>query len=254
MFRPRVIPCLLLKDKGLVKTTEFKSPIYVGDPINAVRIFNESEADELVFLDVEASKEGRLIFLDFVKKVGEEAFMPFAVGGGIRTIEEIRSVLSEGAEKVVINTKAVENPSFIHEASEIFGNQSIIVSIDVKKQDNNYEIFTHSGTKSTSLNPVDFAKLMEEQGAGEILINSIDKDGTMKGYDLDLIKRVSQEVKIPVIACGGAGVLNDFLQAASAGASAVAAGSMFVFFGSEKGILINYPDKEELIESFQGYR
>lgn len=251
MFRPRVIPCLLLKDRGLVKTINFQDPVYVGDPINAVRIFNDSEADELVFLDIEASKKNETISLDFVKKVGEEAFMPFAAGGGIKTVDDIKTILSEGAEKVVINTQAMENPSLVKEAAEIFGNQSIIVSIDVKKQDNTYEVFTHGGTKSTSLDPVSVAKQMEELGAGEILINSIDKDGTMQGYDLELIEKISRSVKIPVIASGGAGKLGDFPKATNAGASAVAAGSMFVFFGNEKGILINYPEKEELIDLFK---
>lgn len=250
MFRPRVIPCLLLKDKGIVKTTNFQNPNYIGDPINAVRLFNDFEADELVFLDIEASKTGKTIDLNFVKKIGEEAFMPFAVGGGISSIEQIKEILNNGAEKVVINSYAIQNPDFIKEASDIFGSQSIIVSIDVKKEPDGYKFYTHSGTKNTNLNPIDFAKQMESAGAGEIIINSIDKDGTLDGYDLEIIKKISQAVNIPVIALGGAGATSDFKKAVKAGATAVAAGSLFVYSGKNRGILINYPDKKELKEIF----
>ena len=252
MLRPRVIPCLLLKGDGLVKTVGFESENYIGDPMNAIRIFNDLEADELVFLDIEASKKGDLISVDFVKKVGEEAFMPFAVGGGIRNTEDIKKLLKSGAEKVVINTNLVENPNLIKETSDIFGSQSIIASIDAKRTLNgNYKVFTFGGTKETDKNPVEVAKEAEKQGAGEILITSIDKDGEMGGYDLELIKMVSESVEIPVIACGGAGNLEDFVIAIKKGdASAVAAGSLFVYSGKEKGILINYPEKDELEEIF----
>lgn len=250
MFRPRIIPCLLLKNKGLVKTVNFGNPNYIGDPINAVRIFNDFEADELVFLDIDASKENRCIDLEFVKKIGEEAFMPFAVGGGISTIDQIKSILNNGAEKVVLNTHAIENPEFIKQASDIFGSQSIIVSLDVKKDLNGYNVCTRSGTKNTGLDPVSVAKQMECLGAGELIINSIDKDGSMEGYDLSLIKKISESVNIPVIALGGAGDLSDFSKAVKAGATAVSAGSIFVYSGKNRGILINYPDKEELKEIF----
>ncbi len=250
MFRPRVIPCLLLKNKGLVKTIQFKNPNYIGDPINAVRIFNDFEADELVFLDIQASKEGRCIDFEFVKKIGEEAFMPFAVGGGISSIEQIRSILNNGAEKVVLNSHAIQNPEFVKEASEIFGSQSIIISLDVKRDSNKYKVYTHSGTKNTGLDAVQTAKEMENLGAGELIINSIDKDGTMEGYDLDIIKEISQIVKIPVIALGGAKDLKDLPKAVKAGATAVAAGSIFVYSGENRGVLINYPDKIELKQIF----
>ncbi len=251
MFRPRIIPCLLLKELGLVKTIRFSNPTYIGDPINAVRIFNDFKADELVFLDIEASKKNKLIDLNFVKKVGQEAFMPFAVGGGIKNVKQIRSIFKCGTEKVVINTAAIENPYLISKASEIFGSQSIIASIDVKKSKRGYEVYIYGGTKNTALNPILVAKKMENFGAGEILINSIEKDGTMEGYDLELIKLVSENVNIPVIACGGSGSLEDFVKATKSGATAVAAGSLFVYSGRNRGILINYPDKKDLEEVFR---
>ncbi len=255
MFRPRVIPCLLLQGKGLVKTIKFGDPTYLGDPINAVRIFNEKEADELIFLDITANKEERSIYIDVVKQIGDECFMPFAVGGGIRSIQTIREILSAGAEKVAINSYAVENPSFIKEAASTFGNQSIIASIDVRKKlFGKYEVLTHSAKKSTGIDPVDFARKVEKLGAGEILINSINQDGTREGYDYDLIKNVSQSVNIPVIACGGAGSLSHLSKAVYSGfASAIAAGSLFVFHGKRRAVLINFPTQKELWNLFENY-
>ena len=251
MFRPRVIPCLLLKDKGLVKTIKFKDPTYVGDPMNAVKIFNDAKADELVFLDITATNEGRTPDIDIIKNIGEEAFMPFAVGGGINKIEQVQALINAGAEKVVINTAAVENPAFLSEIAEIFGRQSVVVSLDVKKNNGAYTIVTNSGEKEHNLDLIDTVKLMESSGAGEIIINSIDKDGTQEGYDLELIKMVSQEVQIPVIAIGGAGSYEDLTEAVIDGtASAVAAGSLFVFIGRKRAVLINYPDSDELQEMF----
>ena len=207
MFRPRIIPVLLLKNLALVKSIQFKNHKYVGDPINAVRIFNELKADELVFLDIEASKNNRLISLDFVKNVGEEAFMPFVVGGGIRSIADIKAVINAGAERVVINTFAAQNPDFIKEASECFGSSTIVVCIDVKKKMfRGQRTWILSGSRSTAFTPLEFAQLMEKNGAGELIIQSIDKDGTMEGYDIELIKSVSTSVTIPVVAL----VLNQF--------------------------------------------
>ena len=247
MFRPRVIPILLLKGMGLVKSIKFKDYRYIGDPINAVKLFNDLKADELVFLDILASKEGKTISLDFVRNVGDEANMPFSVGGGIRTIKDIKEIINAGAEKVIINSYAVENPDFISQASDVFGSSTIVVSIDVKKNFfGKKHIYILGGSKSTGLNPFSFAKLMEEKGAGEIIINSIDKDGLMSGYDLDLVEKVSKAVSIPVVAAGGAGNLNDLKQAKNIYASAVAAGSMFVYYGSRNAVLINYPSQEEL--------
>lgn len=253
MFRPRVIPILLLKDKGLVKSVQFKNYNYIGDPINAVKIFNDLKADELVFLDILASKEKRKISLEFVRKVGDEANMPFAVGGGVQTIQDIKEIINAGAEKVIINSYAVENPDFIKEASEEFGSSTIVVSIDVKKKlFGKNQVYTHGGSKSSGISPVDFAKSMEEKGAGEIIINSIDQDGLMNGYDIDLTREVAMAVKIPVVACGGAGKLEDFKTAInSAYSSAVAAGSLFVYHGPRKAVLVNYPSQDKLIALFK---
>ncbi|MFN8297601.1 MAG: AglZ/HisF2 family acetamidino modification protein [Chitinophagales bacterium] len=244
MYRPRIIPVLLLNKNHLVKSVKFKDLTYIGDPINAVKIFNDMEADELVFLDITASKEKRLISLDFVREVGEEANMPFAVGGGIRSLEDIQKVTATGAEKVIIGTAAVRQPEFIKEAAANFGSSTIAVCIDVKKNFWGKEkVFTLNGSKASDYAVEDFARLMEDKGAGEIVIQSVEKDGMMQGYDLDLIKRISSAVKIPVIALGGAGNLNHLKEAYQKGfANGLAAGSIFVYQGIHKGVLINYPD------------
>lgn len=252
MFRPRVIPILLLQNKGLVKSVKFKNHRYIGDPINAVKIFNDLKADELVFLDVRATQENRLISLDFVKNVGEEANMPFAVGGGIKKIEDIRQIINAGAEKVVINTAAATQNDFIRDAAATFGSSTITVCVDVKRNLFGKEkVWIRSGSKSIGTDVVEFAQSMEEQGAGELIIQSIDKDGTMNGYDIELIKKVSIAVSIPVVAVGGAGKPDDLRKAVTEGhASAVAAGSLFVYHGSRRGILVNYPDKTTLSQIF----
>lgn len=248
MFRPRVIPVLLLKNQGLVKTTQFKNHQYIGDPINAVRIFNDLKADELVFLDIDASKEKRSLSIELIKDIGGEANMPFAVGGGIRSIEMIREMIAAGAEKVIINSYAAENPSFIKEAADTFGSSTIVVCIDVKKKLlGSLQTWTHGGTQSTGKSPVEFAKLMQEMGAGEIIVQSIDQDGKMTGYDLKLIRSISEAITIPVVALGGAGNLNDLRLAYKEGlATGLAAGSLFVYHGKMKGVLINYPERHEL--------
>ena len=253
MFRPRIIPTLLLLDRGLVKTVRFKSPTYLGDPINAVKIFNDLKADELVFLDITATKESRLPPLDLLREISEEAFMPFAAGGGIKSIEDAKKIVGSGAEKIVINSASVSNPSLISQIADHFGAQSLIVSIDVKKNFwGKYKVCTEGGRKMTDLEPDEHAANMEKHGAGEILINSIDMDGTMTGFDLELIKLISGSVKIPVIGCGGAGTLADLNKAITiGGASAVAAGSMFVFQGPRRAVLINYPEPHELHALFQ---
>ena len=247
MFRPRIIPVLLLKNLSLVKSVQFKGHKYIGDPINAVRIFNDSKADELVFLDIEASRNDRLISLDFVRDVGEEANMPFAVGGGIRTIEDIKSIISAGAEKVVINTGAARNPDFIREASETFGSSTIVVCIDVKNQMfKGQKTWITGGGKATAFNPVEFARMMEQQGAGELIIQSIERDGMMQGYDIELVKSISTAVSVPVIALGGAGKKQDMERVYRGGhANGLAAGSLFVYQGSNRGVLVNYPEKSE---------
>lgn len=253
MFRPRVMPVLLLKEKGLVKTINFKDPTYVGDPINAVKIFNDSKADELIFLDITPGRDQNFINLDIIRDIAEEAFMPFAFGGGIGTLDQVSQAFNAGAEKVVINSAAFSNPGLITEASEIYGNQAIIASIDARKNnDGTYSVFSENGKTNTNLDPVTAAQQMEGYGAGEILINSIDQDGKQEGYDIDVIRLVSEAVKIPVIASGGAGSYEDLYEAVhKGGASAVAAGSLFVFIGRKRAVLINYPDKDELAEMFE---
>jgi len=252
MFRPRVIPILLLKNLGLVKSVKFKDYNYIGDPINAVKLFNDMKADELVFLDILATKESRTVSLEFVRNVGEEANMPFSVGGGIRTINDIREIINAGAEKVVINSYAIENPDFISQAADTFGSSTIVVSIDVKRNlFGKQQIYGFAGTKAAKFSPLEFALLMQEKGAGEIIVNSIERDGMMVGYDIMLIKQIADTLTIPVVAVGGAGTLNDFKQVVSEGhASAVAAGSMFVYYGPRKAVLINYPSREELTKLF----
>lgn len=248
MFRPRVIPVLLLKNNILVKSISFKDFKYIGDPINAVRLFNDLKADELVFLDITATAEKRTISMDLVKDIGEEANMPFSVGGGIRTIENIKNVINAGAEKVIINSYAIENPDFIKEASDNFGSSTIVVCIDVKKKlFGKKQVWGKNGSKPSGVDPVVFAQQMEKKGAGEIIIQSIEKDGTMTGYDLDLIKSISEAVSIPVVALGGAGSISDLKEAYSqAYANGVAAGSIFVYHGTNRGVLINYPEKSDL--------
>jgi len=252
MFRPRVIPCLLLKNNGLVKSVRFKDYTYVGDPLNAVKIFNEKKADELIFLDITATKEKRTIDLKLVKNIGEECNMPFSVGGGISKIDQIRDLLKAGAEKVCINSFVYENFNFIKKASEEFGSSTIVVSIDVKKKTfGKQQVYINAGSKATGLDPVDYAQKIAEMGAGEIILNSIERDGTMEGYDIELIKRVADSVDIPVVALGGAGSLKDLRSAVTDGnASAVAAGSLFVFHGNRKAVLINFPTQKELLEIF----
>jgi len=242
MNRIRVIPCLLLKNNGLVKTKEFKDPIYVGDPINAVKIFNDKEADELLFIDIDASRSEKGPDYELLDRIIKEAFMPFGYGGGIKTLDNIRKLLHMGIEKICINSIIVKDPDFVAKASEISGSQSIVVSIDVKKDVlGRNKVYDYLTKKTTNLEPVEFAKLLEKKGAGEILLTAVDREGTYKGYDLDLIKLVSNAVNIPVIALGGASKADDFKDAIKAGASAVSAGSLFVFYGKLKAVLINYP-------------
>jgi len=254
MNRPRVIPVLLLKEDGLVKTVGFnkKKAKYIGDPINAVRIFNDLHADELVFLDIEATKKGTVINLDLVKKIGDEAFMPFAIGGGIKSLDEVDKILKYGAEKVVVNTSIMNDISLVREISQKYGSQSIIGSIDVKKDlFGKKRVYTQAGKKKIKNNILETVKLLEGAGVGEIMIQSIDNDGEMNGYDLELIKLVSENTSVPVIAVGGCGNLKNMQEAIKIGkADAVAAGSMFVYHGPRKAVLINYPSKEDIRNKF----
>jgi len=248
MIIPRVMPCLLLKDGQLVKTIKFSHPAYVGDPVNAVKIYNDKEVDELIFLDITATAENRRPDFEIIGQIASECFMPCAYGGGIREIEDIRKIFGLGIEKVAINSYAVENPGFIKEAASLFGSQSIMVSIDAKKNlFGKYEVYSRVAGKIPKIDPVKFAVKMAELGAGEILLNSVDRDGTMQGYDLDLVKQVSGAVDIPVIACGGAGKIEDFRDAIKiGGAWAVAIGSMAVFMDKNRAVLINFPSRGEI--------
>lgn len=254
MMIPRVIPVLLLKNRGLVKTLRFAEPIYVGDPLNAVRIFNEKEVDELIFLDITATAENRGPALDHLHDVATECFMPFTYGGGVRSIEQMRGIFKAGAEKIAVNTAAAETSELITEAARIFGSQSIVVSIDVRRSepDGRPVTWIRGGRNATELDAVAAAVRAQKLGAGEILLNSIDRDGTQEGYDLDLIRAVSAAVSIPVIACGGASSVGDFTKATlDAGAAAAAAGSYFVFCGSRDAVLITYPGRRELEAAFR---
>lgn len=252
MYRPRVIPTLLLKDRGLVKTIQYAQPSYVGDPMNAVKIFNDAEADELIFLDIEASAQGRLPPAELVRQIAAEAFMPFTIGGGIRTVDDVRAMLDLGAEKVAINSSVLD-PDLISEAASLFGAQAVVVSIDARREpDGTYRAYTHGARRPTGLTAVELAQRAEARGAGEILLASVDRDGTGTGFELPLIATVSRAVAIPVIACGGAGSYEELPRPIiEAGASAVAAGSLFVYVGRKRAVLINYPDQSELDALFE---
>lgn len=252
MLQTRVIPCLLLQGDGLVKTTRFKDPTYIGDPINAIRIFNDKEVDELIFLDITASREGRGPAFDTIRDIASECFMPVGYGGGIRSLEDARKVLSTGIEKIILNTMALRQPELVTELSREFGSSAVVVSIDAKKRLlGGYEVMGASGTEKTGRKPEDHARRMVDVGAGEIFLNSIDRDGTQSGFDLSLVRSVATAVSVPVVACGGAGSLAHFKAAVAEGqASAVAAGSMFVFHGKHRAVLISYPERADLDATF----
>jgi cyclase len=252
MLQHRVIPCLLLSNGGLVKTRKFKNPVYVGDPINAIRIFNDKEVDELVLLDIKASLEKRGPNFDLLREIASECFMPLAYGGGVTSIDQIRTLLRLGIEKVILNTALVRDPNFLQEAVAIFGSQAITASIDVRRKIfGRHEVMTLAGTQATGLGPVEAAQMAEKLGVGEILLTSIEAEGSFEGYDIELLSIVSQSVNVPVIASGGAASLEDFRTAVLIGhASAVAAGSMFVFYGRHRAVLITYPEYQELCSIF----
>ncbi len=255
MFSPRVIPVLLFKGGGLVKSVRFKDPKYIGDPINAVRIFNECFADEIIILDIDASKKGSTIDLQLVKEVGEEANMPFAVGGGIDSIQKIYERLKGGAEKVVLNSSALQNPAFVKEAADEFGSSTITVCVDIKKSLlGKYGVYNHKLQKAASVPYLDYIRQIEDCGAGEIIIQSVDEDGLMKGYDAKLYSALSKEVRIPIVALGGAGSTADILHLwNTTSVNSFAAGSLFVYYGKMKGVLINYPkiNRNEFAKKFE---
>lgn len=251
MLRPRIIPCLLIHKGGLVKTVGFEKPKYVGDPLNAVRIFNEKEVDELMVLDIDATRAGREPDYALIRNLAAECRMPLAYGGGVRTVEQFERLVSLGVEKVSISAAAVADPGLVSAAAARVGRQSVVVVIDVRHNGGRDEVFTHNGTRPTGLEAVEWARRAEAAGAGEIVVNSIDRDGQMKGYDLDLVARVRDAVTVPLTVLGGAGSLADIGALVKRfGLVGAAAGSLFVFKGVYRAVLINYPprrDKDALL-------
>jgi len=248
MLRSRIIPCLLVHKKGLVKTVAFKEPKYVGDPINAVKIFNEKEVDELIVLDIDASVEGRPPDFDLIRNIAIECRMPFCYGGGIRTVEVAKKIIHLGAEKVALSSAAIADPGILQKIGKSVGVQSVVVVLDVKKvnSSNEYEIFVNNGRSATGIRLMDFVAKIDNIGVGEIVINSIDRDGKMEGYDLALIDIVRQITDIPVTVLGGAGKVEDIKSVISKyKVIGVAAGSLFVFKGKFRAVLINYPNSAE---------
>ncbi|AZA77671.1 MULTISPECIES: AglZ/HisF2 family acetamidino modification protein [Chryseobacterium] len=255
MLRPRIIPCLLVHDKGLVKTENFKKPRYLGDPMNAVRIFNEKEVDEIIILDIDATAEGRGPDFKMIEHWAEECRMPLCYGGGVTTVEQAQRIFSLGVEKIAFSSGALKNPQLIKEISDKVGSQSVVVVLDVKKKlFGGYEVYTHNGKKSTGKSPFELIKEFERLGAGEIVINSIDNDGVMKGYDMKLMETARKETTLPMTAIGGAGTMDDVGQLINKfGIIGASAGSLFVYKGKLKAVLINYPnfkEKEEIIKQY----
>ncbi|KFD40145.1 imidazole glycerol phosphate synthase [Schleiferia thermophila str. Yellowstone] len=254
MLRPRIIPCLLVSNKGLVKTIRFSDPKYVGDPINAVRIFNEKEVDELIILDIDATRKGVSPDYKNIELWASECRMPLCYGGGVKSVEQAQTIFSLGVEKIALSSAAIENPVLISQIAEKVGNQSVVVVVDVKKRTlGGYEIFTHNATKPANIKLFDFIRKAEKMGAGEIVINSIDRDGIMKGYDIYLAKKVRDLINTPLTILGGAGELEHIAELIrELGIVGAAAGSLFVFKGIYRAVLINYPSpeqKDELIKN-----
>lgn len=247
MLKNRIIPALLLKNSGLVKTTKFKNPKYVGDPINAIKIFNEKQVDELMVLDIMASKEGREPNYNLIEQFAGECFMPLAYGGGIRTVDQAKRLFACGIEKICLQTAALENLVLVTDLADRFGSQSIMISLDIKKNWlGNPQVYSAAREKSLSNNWLELLQQMIDAGAGEVLLNAVDKDGTLSGPDLDLIQKASKAIEVPLIAIGGISSLSDIKAAVNAGASGVAAGAFFVYYGPHRAVLITYPKYEEL--------
>ena len=252
MLKTRVIPVLLLKERGLVKGRQFKNHKYVGDPLNVVKIFNEKEVDEIVFFDISTTDKNRGPNFELITDIASEAFMPFAYGGGVKTVGQAERLFSIGVEKVIINTAAFLDAKFVKESVKTAGSQSIVVSMDVKKSLlGSYEVYVNNGKINTKLDPITYAKQMQDLGVGELIVNSIDREGTGKGYDINLLEMVSNEVEIPVIGLGGAGCMQDLVDAKNQTAvSGLAAGNLFIFYGKHKAVLITYPKYKELEKLF----
>jgi cyclase len=253
MLRPRIIISLLIHDKGLVKTVNFKSPKYVGDPINAVSIFNEKEVDELAFFDIEATVLNKEPDYLLIEKLANQSMMPLCYGGGVKTVEQAQKIFGLGIEKIALSSAVIQNPQLVTLIAERVGSQSVIVVLDIKKKLlGGYEIYTHNGKKSTGIDPIKFAKELEQLGAGELIINSIDQDGVMKGYDMNLIDKIAEAITIPLTVLGGAGSITDIEKVIDKhGVIGVAAGSLFVFKGPYKAVLINYPNQLEKNKVFK---
>jgi cyclase len=253
MLRPRIIPSLLIQDNGLVKTVNFKNPKYVGDPINAVRIFNEKEVDELAVFDIDATVLGKEPNYSLIERLANQSMMPLCYGGGVKNVEQAQRIFSLGVEKIALSSSVLLNPNLITEIADRVGAQSVVVVLDIKKKLlGGYEVYTHNGRKATGINPLEFVEEAQQLGAGEIVINSIDKDGVMKGYDLDLIEKIRKKITLPMTVLGGAGSLEDIEKIIEKhGVIGIAAGSLFVFKGPYKAVLINYPSREEKSKLFQ---
>jgi imidazole glycerol-phosphate synthase subunit HisF len=248
MLRPRIIPCLLVHDGGLVKTQKFSDPKYVGDPLNAVKIFNEKEVDELIVVDIDATAEHREPDYQLIRDLATECRMPLCYGGGVNRVEQVDRIVSLGVEKVAMSSAVVNDPEIVARAAEVVGSQSIVVVMDVKRSRfrGKEEIWTHNATVKTGLSPVEFAQKVEKLGAGEVVVNSIDRDGVMKGYDLELVRKVRDAISLPMTVLGGAGSLQDVRALVDAfGIIGAAAGSLFVFKGVYRAVLINYPRPDE---------
>ncbi|MGH8991764.1 MAG: AglZ/HisF2 family acetamidino modification protein [Acidimicrobiia bacterium] len=251
-YTARVIPCLLLQNETLVKTVRFSQPVYVGDPANVLSIFSMLEVDEIVLLDIDATRQGRVPDVDLLARLTDECIIPLAYGGGITSVAQIGRILEVGCEKVIVNTALAADPDLVGQAADAFGSQAVVASVDARTAGGGYEAFVRGGTQATGFDPVGWSRRAQDLGAGEILLTSIDRDGTMEGYDLALIEAVAKSVTIPVIACGGAGGRQDLAEAVNAaGASAAAAGSIFVFQGRNRSVLINFPTRRQLIGFFE---
>lgn len=254
MLRSRIIPCLLVHKKGLVKTVNFKDPKYVGDPINAVKIFNEKEVDELMVLDIDATVEDRDPNYELIKNLAVECRMPFCYGGGVKTVEHAKKIISLGAEKVALSSEALSNPEILKAIGNAVGVQSVVVVIDVRKKKlfGGYEIVTHNAKKNASVKLIDFLKKINEIGVGELVVNSVDDDGKMTGFDFKLFDLIREQTEMPMTIMGGAGSLDDIKEAINQyKIIGVSAGSLFVFKGKYKAVLINYPSFEERKKLYQ---
>lgn len=255
MLRPRVIPCLLVKDKGLVKTVKFSDAKYIGDPINAVKIFNEKQVDELIVLDISATSNGQSPDFKMIENLATESQMPLCYGGGVKNIAQAKTIINLGVEKIALSSAILENPTLVSELAEALGSQSVVVVLDVKRKrfGNKYNIWSNNGRINTGKCPIELVKTLQMYGVGEIVLNSIDEDGVMSGYDLILVKKLREHISVPMTIMGGAGSLSDIGRLIEAhGIIGSAAGSLFVFKGVYKAVLINYPspsEKDKLIDS-----